>query len=91
MITIGKCLIGTFSPDDAQCNDGTEPHEKNFRMALEITLEDGTGSQKALRYFDAVIYDPCENDLVGMTDLIDEQTYTLRSPSEVMVYEPVIR
>ena len=90
-MTIGKCNpIGVMSPDDAQCNDGTEPHEKNFRMALEIRLEDGTGSQTAIRYFDAVIYDPCEYDLVDMTGLIDEQTYILRTPSDVLVYAPKI-
>jgi hypothetical protein len=90
-ISIGKCNpIGVASPDDAQCNDGTEPHEKNFRLALEIRLEDGTGSQKAMRYFDAVIYDPCELDMVDMIDLIDEQTYILRTPSDVLIYNPIV-
>jgi hypothetical protein len=59
-------------------------------LALEIRLEDGTGNEKALRYFDAVIYDPCEVDLVDMVDLIDEQDYILRTPSDVLIYEPVV-
>lgn len=91
IMAIGKCNpIGVEHPDDAQCNDGTEPHEKNFRLALEIRLEDGTGSQTALRYFDAVIYDPCELDHVDIVDLIDEQDYILRTPSEVLIYNPTV-
>lgn len=91
VITIGKCNpIGVYNPDDEQCNDGTEPHEKNFMLALEIILEDGTSSQRAIRYFDAVIYDPCELDCVDMTNLIDEQDYVLRTPSEVLIYQPLI-
>jgi len=57
---ISKCNpIGVQSSTDAECNNGSVPYTKVFRIAVEIVLDDGIGNQRGLTFFDAVIKDPC--------------------------------
>ena len=89
---ISKCNpIGVQSSTDAECNNGSVPYTKVFRIAVEIVLDDGIGDQRGLTFFDAVIKDPCKTDVIGFTDLKINMSYTLRSSPTSMIYRPQIK
>ena len=88
--TIGKCNpVGADSPIDAECNDGTVPHAKTFKLAVKITLMDDILNDKTEYVFtDGAILDPCEVDEVHFTEVALGFDYLIKNTAEAMLYDP---
>jgi len=89
-IRISKCNpIGVASPNDQQCNDGTIPYTKSYKLALKITMNDGILNDKVQYvYTDAVIYDPCTQDNIRFLNTVPALDYSLKPTPVPATYSP---